>query len=172
MSSAEPADVSACPMNQQTMQALGKGGCPVDHKDRVNPRNNMLIQVRSCIGMQWPRHTYSQCLQEKQLPAEGQTMPLSTERVMSSIPKTSEFTPPHQEQGNSFGRYWLAGAQLARTDAPVWEYPSEQMFYNAMKRKGWDPKEQDMTSVVSIHNTVNERCWLQVLAWEALHADE
>ncbi len=44
----------------------------------------------------------------KQLPSPGQRVPLSTERQTSSIPK--------QEQG-------------------YWEYPSPQMFYNAMKRK-------------------------------------
>lgn len=34
----------------------------------------------------------------------------------------------------------------------VWVYPSEQMFYNAMKRKGWTPSEDDMAAVVAIHN--------------------
>jgi hypothetical protein len=34
----------------------------------------------------------------------------------------------------------------------VWVYPSEQMFYNAMKRKGWSPAEDDMAAVVAIHN--------------------
>jgi hypothetical protein len=51
-----------------------------------------------------------------------------------------------------------------------WVYPSEQMFFNAMKRKGWTPDEQDMKSVVSIHNAVNERCWREILAYEAMHA--
>ena len=41
-------------------------------------------------------------------------------------------------------------------------YPSEQMFYNAMKRKGWSPSEHDMQSVVAIHNGVNERAWSEV----------
>ena len=41
-------------------------------------------------------------------------------------------------------------------------YPSEQMFYNAMKRKGWKPSEGDMKTVVSIHNAVNERAWSEV----------
>ena len=53
--------------------------------------------------------------------------------------------PSHQEAGS-----------------PVWMYPSEQMFYNAMKRKGWSPSEQDMQSVVAIHNGVNERAWSEV----------
>ncbi len=36
--------------------------------------------------------------------------------------------------------------------------------------QGWDPREQDMQAVVGIHNTVNERAWREVLAWESLHA--
>lgn len=47
-------------------------------------------------------------------------------------------------------------------ESPVWMYPSEQMFYNAMRRKGWSPSEQDMQSVVAIHNGVNERAWSEV----------
>jgi cytochrome c heme-lyase len=26
----------------------------------------------------------------------------------------------------------------------TWVYPSEQMFFNAMRRKGWSPREEDM----------------------------
>ncbi|KAJ1628841.1 cytochrome c/c1 heme-lyase [Pavlovales sp. CCMP2436] len=43
------------------------------------------------------------------------------------------------------------------------------MFFNAMRRKGWDPTVEDMAAVVQIHNAVNERAWHQVLVWERLH---
>jgi cytochrome c heme-lyase len=76
----------------------------------------------------------------KQLPSPGQRVPLSTERQTSSIPK--------QQQG-------------------YWEYPSPQMFYNAMKRKGWRPQEEDVNAVVAIHNAVNEKAWDEVRRWEA-----
>ncbi len=46
----------------------------------------------------------------------------------------------------------------------VWLYPSEQMFFNAMQRKGWRPSEGDMRTVVSIHNAVNERAWAEARA--------
>lgn len=39
------------------------------------------------------------------------------------------------------------------TTQGLWVYPSEQMFYNAMKRKGWSPAEDDMAAVVAIHNS-------------------
>ncbi|GIM03473.1 hypothetical protein Vretimale_8249 [Volvox reticuliferus] len=81
---------------------------------------------------------------------------LNTQRQVSSIPMTPpEKLPPHQQAGQNY-----------------WVYPSEQMFYNAMKRKGWDPQVDDMRSVVAIHNTVNERAWREVMAWERLHCDE
>lgn len=65
---------------------------------------------------------------------------LGEERVISSIPRT-----------NSNGN---------------WVYPSEKQFYNAMIRKQWDPKEEDMKTVVPLHNMVNEVAWGYVMQWE------
>lgn len=74
------------------------------------------------------------------------------------------------------------------------------MFFNAMKKKGWNPDERDMSTVVKviagcpgyesktagpqssvstamcsgmcpqIHNAVNERAWSEVLRWESMHS--
>eukprot|EP00127_Corallochytrium_limacisporum_P005026 Clim_evm22s197 gene=Clim_evmTU22s197 len=88
-----------------------------------------------------------------QQPAEGQPFELSTERITSSIPRASEGGKP-------------------------WIYPSEQMFYNAMRRKGWKHEDnpemvrEDMTEVIRVHNANNEYAWREVLKWEALHADQ
>lgn len=76
---------------------------------------------------------------------------LSKTRVVSSIPK-SDYTPVHQQE---------AGGK--------WEYPSEEMYFKAMKRKGWDPEAEQMKTIVAIHNTVNEQSWLEVSKWEAQH---
>jgi len=86
-----------------------------------------------------------------QMPAPDQPFPLPTERVTSSIPK--------------------AGTE------DNWVYPSPQMFWNAMLRKGWRWKEEqisqkDMNAIISIHNVNNEEAWREVLKWEALHATE
>ncbi|KAL2913356.1 Cytochrome c1 heme lyase [Polyrhizophydium stewartii] len=81
-----------------------------------------------------------------QQPAAGQKMPLATEREVSSIPMG----------GQHSGANWI--------------YPSEQMFFNAMRRKNWDANEEDMRVIVPIHNAVNEQCWKKILEWEALHA--
>lgn len=47
-----------------------------------------------------------------------------------------------------------------------WIYPSQEMFFNAMKRKGHEAQEKDMSSVVPIHNAVNERAWMEIKKWE------
>ncbi|KAG0637518.1 cytochrome c/c1 heme-lyase [Tuber brumale] len=53
-----------------------------------------------------------------------------------------------------------------------WIYPSEEMFFNAMKRKDWDPKVEDMRTIVPIHNAVNERAWKEIKKWEAGRGSE
>lgn len=84
-----------------------------------------------------------------QNPSEGQPFPLPTNRETSSIPKAD------------------AGDER-------WVYPSQQMFWNAMLRKGWRWQDEDvnqemMRHIVSIHNVNNELAWREVLKWEALH---
>ncbi|KAL0276868.1 UNVERIFIED_CONTAM: hypothetical protein PYX00_004341 [Menopon gallinae] len=87
-----------------------------------------------------------------QQPAPDQPFPLPITREVSSIPKAGE--------ENAF-----------------WVYPSQQMFWNAMLRKGWrwqddDIKPKDMDDIIKIHNANNELAWQEVLKWEALHARE
>uniref|UniRef100_A0A7S1T7U5 Holocytochrome c-type synthase n=1 Tax=Tetraselmis chuii TaxID=63592 RepID=A0A7S1T7U5_9CHLO len=84
--------------------------------------------------------------------AVGAASELGRERIVSSIPRAASEDPPKHQEG---------------TPEEKWVYPSEQMFYNAMKRKGWNPDEQDMGTVVKIHNAVNERAWHMILQWEA-----
>ena len=47
-----------------------------------------------------------------------------------------------------------------------WVYPSEKMFYEAMKRKNHHVNHEDMKTVVPIHNAVNEKAWVHILDWE------
>eukprot|EP00963_Diacronema_lutheri_P006175 scaffold524_cov357-Pavlova_lutheri.AAC.16 len=85
--------------------------------------------------------------QPNQQPAPGQRVPLSVSRSWSSIPKSG-------------------------TDG-TWLYPSPQMFFNALQRKGKAEgvEEGDMDSVVYVHNTMNEATWLEVQKWETMHKD-
>ena len=52
-----------------------------------------------------------------------------------------------------------------------WQYPSPQRFYNAMQRKGYTPNAEEMQAVVSIHNTVNEKAWREVMEYEKYHLE-
>ncbi|CAH0494092.1 unnamed protein product [Peronospora farinosa] len=77
-----------------------------------------------------------------QEPNTEQRYPLPQDRVQSTIPK-----------GGTEG---------------TWLYPSEQMFFNALKRKKKDEDvhEGDVRAIVSIHNNMNERAWAQVEHYE------
>ncbi|GMF24589.1 unnamed protein product [Phytophthora fragariaefolia] len=77
-----------------------------------------------------------------QEPNDEQRYPLPQDRVQSTIPK-----------GGTEG---------------TWLYPSEQMFFNALRRKGKgeDVHEGDVRAIVSIHNNMNERAWAQVEHYE------
>lgn len=90
-----------------------------------------------------------------QQPSPGQPFSLPTDRQTSTIPRAVP-----SPEGKLF-----------------WEYPSQQMFWNAMLRKGWrwkdeDISQKDMGDIIKIHNANNEQAWQEVLKWEALHAKE
>lgn len=56
----------------------------------------------------------------------------------------------------------------AAAENSTWTYPSPQMFYNALARKGKlnDTSEGEIESVVALHNNMNEKTWRKVLEWE------
>jgi len=122
----------------------------------MDPTNNMPIPN-------------AQTTARNNLPNPDQQIRLTTERVKSTIPKGG-------------------------TEETYWVYPSPQMFYNALARKGklsMDEEdgdntnnnnggsdgstnssnkpagiEEDMESVVAIHNCMNEGTWSRILQWE------
>ncbi|KAL7624121.1 Cytochrome c1 heme lyase [Parahypoxylon ruwenzoriense] len=95
--------------------------------------------------------------------------PLATNREISTIPRSSK---PVDAAGETAAV--AAAAPLANNEQETgadrasgnWIYPSERMFFDAMKRKGHDPRATDMRAVVPIHNAVNERAWAEIKAWE------
>ena len=76
---------------------------------------------------------------------------LATDRETSTIPRTLSSTDDETIPASS----------------TKWVYPSAQQFYNALVRKGWETPEEDVDSMVFIHNHLNEVAWREVLAWEA-----
>ena len=148
------------PKTNAEKSATNSGECPVDHKNMSEEQIAAYMKAHARHGAQKAEPTtekdivydvYGQELDRSnmmpatpnQLPSPGQKERLSTSRVKSSIPKS----------GNT---------------EETWMYPSEQMFYNAIMRKGKgdDVTEADMKYVVQAHNDTNEKTWKEVLEWE------
>ncbi|KAK9861393.1 hypothetical protein WJX84_001237 [Apatococcus fuscideae] len=147
---------SNCPVAEEP-GALPEGSCPLPEKYRSPNVYNVYNQKVDPSGAQQSpmlRHLLASAkldprnnmpLEPNQRPWPGQEKPISTERIVSTIPK-----------GGTDG---------------TWVYPSPQMFYNALMRKGKgeDVKENDMDSVILAHNSMNELTWRKVQQWEGLH---
>lgn len=158
----------AAPKNHENMMSSGANPppeCPMHQKDAkasadVKPPHPKM-QATTVSASECPvKHDNSDVNPlnmmppANQKPAPDQPFPLPTDRQTSSIPKVTE-------------------------DGSVqyWQYPSQQMFWNAMLRKGWrwkneDISQKDMGDIIRIHNANNEQAWKEVLKWEALHARE
>lgn len=149
---------SGCPMHSEE-----KKGCPVvsdsahEHKTYTVPAHQdnaydyVECPVTGARDRQKDLDPSNLMPPPNQTPAPDQPFSLSTVREESSIPR--------------------AGSEKN------WVYPSEQMFWNAMLRKGWKWKEEDVTqkdmyNIIKIHNQNNEQAWKEILKWEALHAAE
>lgn len=60
-------------------------------------------------------------------------------------------------------------SSISREDGSKWRYPSEAMFYQAVWRKHQKSIPQsDLSSIVRIHNQVNEETWRRIRQWEGL----
>ncbi|KAI5790120.1 cytochrome C1 heme lyase [Geopyxis carbonaria] len=90
------------------------------------------------------------------------TPTLNKDREISTIPRSTAVADvPNSE-------HTTAATDDGHTSrSGNWIYPSEEMFFNAMKRKAHDPRAADMRAIVPIHNAVNERAWAEIKAWEA-----
>lgn len=164
--SASPAVTSTggeCPVKHGESQMNRDGGCPVKHGSAVKqidgcPVKHNASECPASIGLD----TSSMSEQDidpanmmpppNQRPSPDQPFPLPTERQVSTIPRADK-------------------------NNECWVYPSPQMFWNAMLRKGWrwkdsDLQPADMENIIRIHNANNELAWLEVLKWEAMHAKE
>ncbi|KAK6200148.1 cytochrome c1 heme lyase [Scheffersomyces amazonensis] len=117
--------------------------CPVDHSAREAWVSKVSVSA-SASNIPEAIEVDKSCSSDKLINTFEDTtttnINLPTERDISSIPRTSS---------NS-----------------NWIYPSQKQFYEAMKRKNWNPTADDMKTVVPIHNAVNERAWYHILQWE------
>ena len=134
---AAKAKAAGCPVAHGTAGADVAAKCPVSHDAAGAAAAMRAAAAASTSGRASEQPPANSELQYNQKPAPGQRAKLPTERAVSSIP-------------------------TATGDDPLWVYPSQQMFYNAMRRKGYAPQEEEMDAVVAIHNAVNERAWAEV----------
>jgi len=169
---AAPVAAGGCPVQHQATSSpvsqSDKGSCPLDGecfaKQKASPASECPVMHGTTSKM-----TESDCPASagilindldptnmmppaNQQPSPGQPFPLSTERQQSTIPRAGK-------------------------PGECWVYPSQQMFWNAMLRKGWSWKKEalspaDMGNIIRIHNANNEEAWREVLKWEAMHAKE
>lgn len=152
--------------------------CPVDH----TTREAWLAQAKKANSSQTHPHP----------PVPSQAAPLATPGCDSSAMEASQSTSPHTpkimdsiRKLNTEREISTIPRALPSSSAPAatrpanaekdtgadkktgnWIYPSEQMFFEAMKRKSYNPDTADMQTIVPIHNAVNERAWAEIKAWE------
>ncbi|XP_062540244.1 holocytochrome c-type synthase [Armigeres subalbatus] len=142
------------------MHKMASGGaspppeCPMHKKDQPPKEKPILVSECPVKHDDSDINPLNMMPPMNQNPAPDQPFALPKDRQVSSIPKVTE--DGRQE---------------------FWVYPSQQMFWNAMLRKGWrwqkdDIAPKDMDDIIKIHNANNEQAWQEVLKWEALHARE
>ncbi|KAJ1877932.1 Cytochrome c1 heme lyase, partial [Kickxella alabastrina] len=178
---------TTCPVDHSSMSATNvattalssesEAVCPVDHNNRKTmeiflptstikeDRDEEEKKAKGNQGVLVNPDNQMPMVPEQQAHG-GQRQTLSTQRVVSSIPRADRYAGPSECPSVSASSDETVNAKDNAPKGSNWVYPSEQMFFNAMRRKNWDPKEADMHSVVPIHNAVNEKCWMQILEWE------
>ncbi|KAK2593458.1 Cytochrome c1 heme lyase [Conoideocrella luteorostrata] len=174
MADAAPKDESACPVDHKTRDAWlsqaraaeaskNQTACPVDHSSlRHGPSKTWSQTLTSYLP--W---SSSAPPATSETNTHASSSNLNTNRVVSTIPRSvtnSEDCPvDHGASANAANHEIESGVDASGN----WVYPSEKMFFDAMKRKGYDARVADMRTVVPIHNAVNERAWQQIKEWEA-----
>ncbi|POS83312.1 hypothetical protein EPUL_003861 [Erysiphe pulchra] len=94
------------------------------------------------------------------------TISLRVDREISTIPRTqSQLLDGNGEVEN---KRLAANCENESGVSPEgnWIYPSEKMFFDAMRRKGFNSEVRDMKTIVPIHNAVNEQAWKEIKQWE------
>jgi cytochrome c heme-lyase len=168
LSQARAAEAAKQAQSEQNQPAT----CPVDHSSKSAPSSSWTQKVSSLL--------WSSPSAEPALPANHPAIPSSTSqsgldnsRITSTIPRSFTTSPEecpvdHGASANPSNAEVESGLDASGN----WVYPSEKMFFDAMKRKGYDAREVDMKTVVPIHNAVNERAWKEIKEWEAPYLTE
>jgi len=164
--------------------------CPVDHKARAawlehakasgqqpphpipsTASSNPIPQGESCDSAEIDQSTPSAPKASSIFSGIRLSTKLGQDRETSTIPRAAptvaQSLPQRKNVGPaSHGTLANNEQESGRDKSGNWIYPSEQMFFDAMRRKNFDPQAQDMKSIVPIHNAVNERAWKEIRVWE------
>lgn len=135
------------------MSSSAEPKCPVDEKTRARWISQQTLAAPVDAP---PAHPLKPKPATKNAAAE-EPATLAKVREISTIPRVPEVGPSNAEH-----------TAATSPNSKNWIYPSEEMFFNAMRRKSHDPNVADMRQVVPIHNAVNERAWKEIKEWEAL----
>lgn len=155
-------------------------GCPVQHTSPAQDRTSQ-SSVSEC-----PAHQDSRVkLQASQCPmSAGSGCDSSTmDKGGDALDPTNMMPPPNQQPSPGQPFHLPINRQVSSiprggtSKDENWVYPSQQMFWNAMLRKGWkwqddEVQPNDMENIIKIHNANNESAWQEILKWEALHFKE
>ncbi|KAG6007579.1 hypothetical protein E4U21_005777 [Claviceps maximensis] len=146
--------------------------CPVNHHSSTTPAKTWTQSLASYLPWSSSPSPAPSSSPPTSSPAQAPTV-LDTSRVISTIPRSVTTTasspcPVKDESAPTSRPSAAANHEIESGIDPSgkWVYPSEKMFFDAMKRKGYDARVADMKTVVPIHNAVNERAWQQIVEWE------
>lgn len=160
--SSDAQSVEACPVDHKTRQAwLDKA------RSQTQQSSNPLAAGESCDSSTMNQSTAGK------VPAlpKMTRFSLDTSREVSTIPRAmpTSTTPSQAESSHSPANN---EQESGASSSGNWIYPSEQMFFNAMKRKNYNPQTEDMKNIIPIHNAVNERAWKEIKQWETGRGSE
>lgn len=148
---------AACPVDHKTREAWLKQAQKAQPAASAPTALSSPLQAESCDSSQIDQNP-AQASAPSKLNALSR-VGLGTEREVSTIPRAVDVAPTERPANNERD----TGADKKTGN---WIYPSEEMFFNAMKRKSYNPNEADMRTIVPIHNAVNERAWMEIKEWE------
>ncbi|KHJ32470.1 putative cytochrome c1 heme lyase [Erysiphe necator] len=118
-------------------------------------------------GINSERNNYNHTINHIQGPERKATkISLGVDREISTIPRTQ--SQKLDDGGRDEAKQLLANCERESGMSPEgnWIYPSEKMFFDAMRRKGYSSEVRDMKTIVPIHNAVNEQAWKEIKQWE------
>ncbi|KAK4989758.1 Cytochrome c1 heme lyase [Elasticomyces elasticus] len=171
MSQDANASADACPVDHKTREAWLQQARHQQQQTKTMPASSILAGD-SCDSSTIDQSTAS----KPAIIPKFTRFSLDTSREVSTIPRAITGSSPATTLTSSSASAAPAshGSRAANNEQETgadsksgnWIYPSEQMFFDAMRRKNYDPQAEDMRSIIPIHNAVNERAWKEIKEWE------